>query len=915
MASTNNKDEKPAALEDEEWCTIEASVVTGFEESARGEAKEKFGADVRASRGSITWKIPLDKVKDVFKMGSIDNFKVVMHSISHFRFTDQHDSLSRLQQMVADVDWESGLKVWRKFNDFPHPIPSKPEVIPSPEELVDVVVINKEKLPKAQSKEEKKKKKWGKGKKKDKRRSEGKGGGKGDVSKLEHGDCVDPSCVAETEQIINELTDSQDLIDAHRNEDDKVTEYSLAEADIVEKLDSVDTEDTSNEVVAGENKKISPYKLPPKTVIIKRREDSENIKIDIKVLLPNPEEDAFPKKLEEGDQRDVEPMEVDMSLLNASVTSTLQTNEDLSNKESDLVKVDNKKDEIETLDLTPTLQISEDLSNRESDLVKVDNKKDEIETIDLTSSLQISEDLSNRESDLVKVDNEKDEIEIKDLSDEIEKTTKGSCSSLKENEFASSVIEKLKSPPSSPARDFNAVHNMSPKNTSTPPPTPIRNFVSPFSDTPPAEDEGGDFNFENLVQNEGSSVDPVSFSDISTKKLSDDALTETTMTHQEPVESTVSPSQGLVESMEQNLISAVSPSQGLGVAVNEATTLVEAKKERDPTKPTFRVTCNRVGDYHPFDSPSAAASFGSAIITYHKWAVDLKNFDIEVILNIDNEQVTVSLALTKNSLHMRNLVAFGPTTLRATICYNMLRLCHIKNGDFICDPMCGTGAIPIEGAVNWQNCFHIGGDCHDKAIARTVENIAAIQEKTMIDKKSTLKLDAVQWNIEHFPLRDRCVDVFISDLPFGHRLGSRSINRSLYPCLLNEMARTANNGARACLLTEDKANLIRAIQLVGKYWQRRLVLSINIGGLSGFVFLLTRTTAAMAPLWGRWNEDSNSSTTVEDQVEPTLIPSPNKNESHGDHVTTPDVNCCSGVEVPVSFLPEAEGKDTENLVP
>lgn len=71
----------------------------------------------------------------------------------------------------------------------------------------------------------------------------------------------------------------------------------------------------------------------------------------------------------------------------------------------------------------------------------------------------------------------------------------------------------------------------------------------------------------------------------------------------------------------------------------------------------------------------------------------------------------------------------------------------------------------------------------------------------------------------------------------------------------------------------------------------------------------------MAPLWGRWKEDLNSATTVEDKVETSPISSPDKNESQGDNVTTSDVNSCNDVEVPVSFLPETEGKDSENVFP
>lgn len=47
-------------------------------------------------------------------------------------------------------------------------------------------------------------------------------------------------------------------------------------------------------------------------------------------------------------------------------------------------------------------------------------------------------------------------------------------------------------------------------------------------------------------------------------------------------------------------------------------------------------------------------------------------------------------------MHHRNIVNFGPTTLRSTICYNLLKLANPKVGDIIVDPMCGGGSIPIE---------------------------------------------------------------------------------------------------------------------------------------------------------------------------------------------------------------------------
>lgn len=54
------------------------------------------------------------------------------------------------------------------------------------------------------------------------------------------------------------------------------------------------------------------------------------------------------------------------------------------------------------------------------------------------------------------------------------------------------------------------------------------------------------------------------------------------------------------------------------------------------------------------------------------------------------------MPITEKSLHRRNIVYFGPTTLRSTICYNLLRLADPKTGDVVIDPLGGGGSIPIE---------------------------------------------------------------------------------------------------------------------------------------------------------------------------------------------------------------------------
>ena len=94
----------------------------------------------------------------------------------------------------------------------------------------------------------------------------------------------------------------------------------------------------------------------------------------------------------------------------------------------------------------------------------------------------------------------------------------------------------------------------------------------------------------------------------------------------------------------------------------------------------------------------------------------------------------------------RNIEFFGPTTLRATICASLLQLANIQPGDFVCDPMCGGGSIPIEGALAFQQGFFLAGDYHEKASERTINNLKHHQLK--------LQADGIQWDATNIPLRD-----------------------------------------------------------------------------------------------------------------------------------------------------------------
>lgn len=253
----------------------------------------------------------------------------------------------------------------------------------------------------------------------------------------------------------------------------------------------------------------------------------------------------------------------------------------------------------------------------------------------------------------------------------------------------------------------------------------------------------------------------------------------------------------------------------------------------DNVKPSFRVSCNRTGK-QKFTSPEACCLFGGLINDIFHWPVSLKNFDLEILVTIKEKSLGVSLCLSKESLYQRHIVNYGVTSLRGTIAFNLIQVADIQPGDIVCDPLCGSGVIPIETAHNWPNAFVLAADSNAVAIEKTLANCTA---------NNLTKSSILQWDATQMPFKNGSVDVFVTDLPFGKRLGSKHHNQTLYPALMAQIVRCARpSTGRIVLLTQDKSNANRCLSdaKVRKYCRHERSFFVKVGNLDSSIYLLKR---------------------------------------------------------------------------
>lgn len=252
---------------------------------------------------------------------------------------------------------------------------------------------------------------------------------------------------------------------------------------------------------------------------------------------------------------------------------------------------------------------------------------------------------------------------------------------------------------------------------------------------------------------------------------------------------------------------------------------------------TFAVKSVRAGD-HDYTSLDITKLLGDKIIRYFverkgfRPVVNLDSPDLVIEFDVIENTYIFSIELTRKSLRNRTYRFYKhEAAINPIIAASMNIL--IQSDEFvnICDPMCGSGTIAIEGCLEKKNIRYICIDIDERHIKGAKINSILANVEHMID---FIVADSTYLS----KLLRKEIDYIITNPPFGIRLEAIENLSKLYAKLFNEFSRVISRDGLIILITIKK-NLVR--KLSNKYkFEILKEIEINQGGLQSYIFVLKK---------------------------------------------------------------------------
>lgn len=247
---------------------------------------------------------------------------------------------------------------------------------------------------------------------------------------------------------------------------------------------------------------------------------------------------------------------------------------------------------------------------------------------------------------------------------------------------------------------------------------------------------------------------------------------------------------------------------------------------------TFRVISRVLGDPIVYRK-EAQAQIERAIREAHpRWALVEDEGDLEVWLTILGEEVIVGLRLSDKTMRHRTYKhQHLPASLRPTVAASMVLLSQPQDHDAFLDPMCGAATILIERALWGRYQQLIGGDIRPEAVEVALANIGTKYKPIHVQQADATDLAFIS---------PASIDTVACNLPFGHQVGSRNANETLYRRFLHEMARVLKPGGRMVLLTGDSQQLRNKLKAQDSAFTIQEVTPFLLLGIKAEMFVLVR---------------------------------------------------------------------------
>ncbi|MCD6371475.1 MAG: methyltransferase domain-containing protein, partial [Candidatus Aenigmarchaeota archaeon] len=244
---------------------------------------------------------------------------------------------------------------------------------------------------------------------------------------------------------------------------------------------------------------------------------------------------------------------------------------------------------------------------------------------------------------------------------------------------------------------------------------------------------------------------------------------------------------------------------------------------------SFRVTCSRYG-YHNFRSIDVERLVGEYLYENYKIPVSLKDFEKNLFIKIVGSNAYILLQLNKTPLDKRFYKLFNhPTAIDPILAYGMIRLSKIKRNQIIVDPMCGSGTILIEAALEFPNAKYFGLDIFERFVKGARMNAKAAKVRLI-----KFKVGDCRCLEKYFSKIDR----IITNPPYGVKIGREETVKALYFKFVESAARVIDKGR--IVLTVLKAGVFRNIIFKTKFFRISEERVVRYGGLYPNLFVLER---------------------------------------------------------------------------